>query len=1082
MNTIGGNEPTTLRALFEKNFTERYRTEHTDAAEEEITNAVNEYLNGIFKEGSSVFKDYTSHTMHIFYMERGAGASNLHMRFNLSYVTPGSVTMMKDITDQNEKELTGIDTSLIKYPYQIFYKDKTDTWYPLTEATTATEKFGVYYLNPKRKADFYARYKPTNSSTIYQNVFFLYPGKDVSIVFPDDTIEYFIVECGVNTDVYNPPVYNSITAEEPDREIKKLIGEGGDDGTYKQYVIAQQRVSDRPTVALTNIVDTGKLKTLTVTKKVYDSKGNEVPEDDAKFSFRLYLSDAGSVRLDESSDPESGEVVASDELKLAYRHGYYVVSPNGKLCQWDVETQGFTETEHDQTEYAALGDDEKNRLTFESSINGRIDNIPAGYSVKIPNLMVGTYFMVEEREADNTLGYELIGYECVLKPDDLHDTPEPSYTVTAEYYGKSNGEWQNYGIIDKMKTQSELLIKNKKGFGLQAEKVWSDTDYVAEHEKVYFAVYDNSSGTEELVPDTVRAITPDHMSVQYYIDDVLDGKTIENYVIREVRLTGTPTVDTDTFAVTGYDSITPISNNGTIHLKALDGEGNSLSAKEGSEDTGFQYFVEYTKAPQGKLPSNSKKEIVTNTREGGIAIRLFQWGTQDSGLDQVPLANGVFTLKKGDTNVAKEKYTSDTNGLVTVLYTPSEDGTYDLTESLSPRSFIGMPEGITFRLGQTSNSEAPVVILSQPSDIAENSGELKPVSERWAVLRVPDVEKPDPAIDKYVSVIDIYNKPFTLQVVKKKANAQEPLADAHFQLYKVRPDNEGNEMKDYVPVNWDGVSDLVSGADGVIPHIDEELIPMKYYLTETRAPRKYNKLTEDVELTVNELGEITCDERYMEREEVLGEDNVLRVIFTISIPNTPANVEYYFDIEKLILVDQNAHETAHDDDRYAGDPYQKFVFLVEKLDSNMQTESQFFVTMNCTDDITDTYTGTLKSYGGKSYDNKIVTCADGYKYPAAVWKGLQTIKVSEKGTYRITEVVGWSGTDYEFWEGSNVYHGFDGGGYSEGDSVILDVTNANANYASGNSSDRPTASFTNSETEYAYLSSQAYAENIIKKN
>ncbi len=37
-----------------------------------------------------IFKDYSTHEMKIFYMERGAGASNLHMRFNQLRKSPAS--------------------------------------------------------------------------------------------------------------------------------------------------------------------------------------------------------------------------------------------------------------------------------------------------------------------------------------------------------------------------------------------------------------------------------------------------------------------------------------------------------------------------------------------------------------------------------------------------------------------------------------------------------------------------------------------------------------------------------------------------------------------------------------------------------------------------------------------------------------------------------------------------------------------------------------------------------------------------------------------------------------------------------
>ena len=102
---------TTLRQLFESNY--RKRNPGATTAE------VNEFLAGYFNGNETVFKDYSSHTMKIFYMERGAGASNLHMRFNLSYVTPGSVVLSKNVSGSDD-----IDFNLVEYPYQIWYIDE----------------------------------------------------------------------------------------------------------------------------------------------------------------------------------------------------------------------------------------------------------------------------------------------------------------------------------------------------------------------------------------------------------------------------------------------------------------------------------------------------------------------------------------------------------------------------------------------------------------------------------------------------------------------------------------------------------------------------------------------------------------------------------------------------------------------------------------------------------------------------------------------------------------------------------------------------------------------------------------------
>ena len=98
---------TTLKTLFKSN----YEARNPDKTEAEVA----AYLDGIFE--GEVFKDFTNHTMRVFYMERGAGASNLRMRFNLASVKRGTV--------QLSKRLSGVDDTesvMAEFPYQILYK------------------------------------------------------------------------------------------------------------------------------------------------------------------------------------------------------------------------------------------------------------------------------------------------------------------------------------------------------------------------------------------------------------------------------------------------------------------------------------------------------------------------------------------------------------------------------------------------------------------------------------------------------------------------------------------------------------------------------------------------------------------------------------------------------------------------------------------------------------------------------------------------------------------------------------------------------------------------------------------------
>ncbi|MBQ8088637.1 MAG: hypothetical protein IJ234_09510, partial [Clostridia bacterium] len=178
---------TTLRALFEKN----YRGRNEGATDDEV----NTYLAQYFDDGSTIFKDYTTHTMRIFYMERGAGASNLHMRFNLASVKPGTVKL--------NKKLTGVDDSediLAEFPYQIKYKTEgNDEEILLKQGEDLNET--VTYENSTTAVKF--KDSLIIDGVEYKNVFILKSGETVDIQFPENTVSYSIVECGVNTEVYD---------------------------------------------------------------------------------------------------------------------------------------------------------------------------------------------------------------------------------------------------------------------------------------------------------------------------------------------------------------------------------------------------------------------------------------------------------------------------------------------------------------------------------------------------------------------------------------------------------------------------------------------------------------------------------------------------------------------------------------------------------------------------------------------------------------------------------------------------------------------------------------------------------------
>lgn len=573
---------TTLLEIFRSNYQKRGMTET------EIETELAKYFDKVNGEFETVFKDYSNHTMKIFYMERGAGASNLHMRFNLSYVTPGNVTMTKQVSGSDD-----IDFELVEYPFQIWYCDDVDqqgNHNPNSEHLLTYDDANVTatYQNSTKKVIFQDSYTPPGSTETFNSVFFINPHQSVEIHFPQNTTHYKIVECGINSEVYDHVYINGTEINGIDTE-----GNSPTTPTRKKYESEWVSVSDRTAVMVDNHVNPEGLRSLVFQKKLFDSDYSReeydaiqnsttyseeekkaqleayvnkhkitAEQDPTTFSFRLYLSNG-----------------LTDELELTNMFKYRIKDPDGYYCTWDMATQKFVRYVSNNKSYNSVSlksaldaikahDDwssdkkaeEKEKLlepiTFETSINGQISNVPAWFSVEVPNLPVGILFEVEERDgsSERPLGYDRVKYERI----------EGTYITTS-------GTPDNVGMI-RANASPQMNVINQRGYEVQAKKIWSDRDFALGHDDIYTALYiKNSDGTYELAPAAthpVRKLSAPDTEIRYFMQTLVEGKALSDYEIFEVKLTN-PVFDANGYA-TSYDSIEMINNGGLAVLHATD--------------------------------------------------------------------------------------------------------------------------------------------------------------------------------------------------------------------------------------------------------------------------------------------------------------------------------------------------------------------------------------------------------------------------------------------------------------------------------------------------------------------------------
>ena len=797
-----------------------------------------------FETDENIFKDYTKHSMKLFYMERGAGASNLHLRFNLSEVRDGQVKLSKEVKDHNGKDFTGSDAfdfSLVDYPFRIgYYKTDGTGPYYLGNQKWETSQYvpTVTYPNSTRSVRYFSEYKGK------ENVFIINAGETININFPDETMEYFVEELNVNSSIYEKVECN----DDPLYSTEETAGE-----QYKDYKTDTYEVGEQPLAVFKNYVREDGIRSLEIQKDlvrkdpttntyVYANDGS----DTAFFDYRLYLGD----EFYSVNNP-------GKSLPPTYMHKYYVKDPDGVYCRWDPDQSRFVPISGIK-DLKNIPEAYMDSAVFYTGPNGTISMIPAGYTVVVPGLPVGTQYKVEEENVPD--GY-ILEARSGEKYSSLYGSGESyegdargyiNYSDTSSYGSDYEQTAQNAGKIIISKN-AKVIVCNTKGFGFTATKKWSDDAYVTGRPPIFLALYLKKSGEEaRLISGSVRRIEyPDTECYWFYYDLAEGADSIGDYEVREVDLTNPVYDPGDSSIVSSYSAITPVEQSGFTHLADTQG---------GPSDFDYTYKVSYEHDPH---KDNVRTATITNTRTGGIMVRLSRWMGLDPDREpttETILEGGVFELclEEGTERTVVGKYTSDVNGLVTILYdaeiTTDENNkkVYVLRQISAPGGYMGFGDEVRFYITKDGDTE--------------KLNWLTPVTdEGWANHR------DGTALEKMTAYINIYNKTRTIRAAKyDKADpeSQTGLGGAVFALYRQVTDyNTKLPRADYYPienyerlVSDEGTGIIVARDENGQPLIDpatnrpyginEYLADGNYYLRELTAPAGYTKLTEDILMTV----------------------------------------------------------------------------------------------------------------------------------------------------------------------------------------------------------------------------------------
>ena len=686
---------------------------------------VNDYFTG------ETFKDYTMHSFKMFYMERGGGASNLHMKFNIQVIPNGQVEVKKELGNTDKEKYSDVKFAFQLYAQHITGHDSkgneqySDTYDLLGQDSEAV--YGNLGQPTGEKIPFVT--KEINGKDYY-NVFELRPDESAIFTNLQANRNYYVKEIGVESSKY---------------DVVKINGTKTTDENGNGISSAEAAVEHRPVIVFTNDCSAANLRELSIVKKI---QGNL--ETDDTFSFRVKLNN------------QDGKLVNyTGNYYLQDAQGNYYKLVDGKL----VKQEGKKEV-------------------CGSAVDGIISQVPAGYKVSITNILSGTRFNVIEEgmpsdkysepqyktewivptsnEIQATKNKTHSGTIELSQNSQVTVTNVPYYTINVEKIWNngnediSGSESVYVGLFEEDGTpvpgteekHNYLQLTSENSYRGKFEKLDS-TDYVVKELKEVNVNNDDDDVSKYIDignkyyaavdADTFTEIANKSYRVSY--QETISESQVEKTVIVTNKQSGKITViknwtdgnenhanDTVTAGLFKGETLEQIFELNTGNKWrteiSVDGSTSNYTVAELQEDNNGTIVnpnnnkKKYTKVNAGaivkfsdhnyqvnvgeEIKSESEKEVtITNKRLGSISIIK-----SDSQDNTIRLADAKFKLKKDN------EYVKDSNGIAIEVTTDGdgeaifeklEPGTYILEETKAPKGYSLPATGIEIKVGIDNN-------------------------------------------------------------------------------------------------------------------------------------------------------------------------------------------------------------------------------------------------------------------------------------------------------------------------------------------------------------------------------------------
>lgn len=305
-----------------------------------VNNQSNPTLGSVFNSDSDsdTFADYTSHSLKLFYMERGRGDSNCSIKFNLPPRPTNSIEIVKSLANSDKEKYTSTD-----FQFKAYLEDEEDRNQELVQYNAIPE--GTPYRVKKNDSlTDEVRYVGAN------NIFTLKAGESAVFEGIDSGLRFYAEEVGILSDQFDKVDITNWKVTYHDLN-GKLVGTSEDKVSEKtKTYLARSEVKtagNAARVEFKNTCNVNNLRKLRITKKM-----NGLSTTD-KFSFQVYLT-------------------GQNRQFIPYDGGYEVIHKDGTSVSREGNPQGI------------------------------IRDVAPDETIVIDQILSGTEFRVNEIELDNS--------------------------------------------------------------------------------------------------------------------------------------------------------------------------------------------------------------------------------------------------------------------------------------------------------------------------------------------------------------------------------------------------------------------------------------------------------------------------------------------------------------------------------------------------------------------------------------------------------------------------------------------------------------------------------------------------------